>query len=392
MGAGLKRIARVTRDAGGVCAAVACHAELAALLRAQLSPAVAAMFAKPKQVDNGIEWYSELGGQPVHHGELLPEQATTLMRLLEERLQSIRQLAARLETQGADGMRQAQLLRQVARNPDPAGLYSLNGQPVLTNWEPQASASGGSAQATAQPVRIPDAAAQVASVPSAIPAPMIVADASGESARRWPWLVVLLALLAVGLGWWLWPRPVNPLQKLELDLLAAGQDCARLEALSGHPVLKTGGAGAEAVGGRLAALVGQHCRKSPLLPVNLLGEWEDTRPTNRWRIRVVWNESKQHFEGVLIKNGVDSAAAGFAIDELVWTATPQGKSTVFTEVQKYRSMLDLTEEMGDSGWQTATFDLSRSSEERLMTGQSVFTRICETKSIHTTPNSIPACP
>ncbi|MDV7213311.1 hypothetical protein R4769_19450, partial [Azotobacter beijerinckii] len=131
----MKRITRLSSATRSAADALAGHAELVAILRRYLPPSTAALFAKPKQAEGDIvEWYSDLGGQPVPFAELAPQEARQVRQLLDERLTSIAQLAERLDGQGEDGRRQAELLRQAARYPDTATLYALNGQPLVTFW------------------------------------------------------------------------------------------------------------------------------------------------------------------------------------------------------------------------------------------------------------------
>ena len=151
------------------------------------------MFARPKPVEGDVvEWYSDLGGQPVPLTELGEADAINLRRVLDERLQSIQQLADKLDGQGPDGQKQAALLRQAARYPNDSTLYSLNGQPVITFWGYGVRPPSGAA---------PIVAAGAAETPAAVAAPVAV-----EQGRRrwWPWLLLLLllGLLLAGLYWW----------------------------------------------------------------------------------------------------------------------------------------------------------------------------------------------
>ncbi|MFD1692457.1 hypothetical protein ACFSHR_15820 [Azotobacter chroococcum] len=131
----MKRITRLSSATHSATDALAGHAELVAILRRHLPPSTATLFAKPRQAEGDvIEWYSDLGGQPVPFSELAPQEARQVRQLLDERLASIAQLAERLEGQGEEGRRQAELLRQAARYPDLSTLYALNGQPLVTFW------------------------------------------------------------------------------------------------------------------------------------------------------------------------------------------------------------------------------------------------------------------
>lgn len=213
----VKRIARLGSEHYSAGEALAGYDELVRLLKPHLPPATVALFARPKPAEGGIvEWYSELGGQPVPFSQLSAAEAAAVKRLLDERLDSLQQLAARLETRGDDGRQQAALLRQAARYPDLGTLYSLNGQPVLTFW--------GYGLKTAEPPVMPASAAGLAEAAGAAPlpsAPLAEQAAAGvagapKKRRWWPWLLLLLLLgLLAAVLWWLFCReeePVAPTQ------------------------------------------------------------------------------------------------------------------------------------------------------------------------------------
>jgi hypothetical protein len=65
------------------------------------------------------------------------------------------------------------------------------------------------------------------------------------------------------------------------------------------------------------------------------GEWESQEPVNRWRMRVEWNPNNQALEGRLTEHGAVSASVGFALGELVWTATSNAE--IWTEGQEWRT-------------------------------------------------------
>lgn len=214
----MKRIARLGTEPFRAGDLPVDYSELVRILRPHLPPATVALFAKPKAVDGGVmEWYSELGGQPVPFSQLPPTEADRVQRLLDERLASILQLAERLESQGGDGPQQAALLRQAAQYPDARTLYSLNGQPVLTFWGhvlqgaapvPASAATQAAISAGAQP-----AAGNLPPLPPETSIPL--QDEKGPQPKRrrwWPWLLLallLLGLLAV-LLWWLYCRDGEP--------------------------------------------------------------------------------------------------------------------------------------------------------------------------------------
>lgn len=195
----MKRIARLPNT--HAAPALAGHEELQRILRRHLPPSTASLYARPKPVEGDIvEWYSDLGGQPVPFAQLSEKEAAQVRHLLAERLSSIEELAGRLDAQGEEGARQARLLREAASYPDTANLYVLNGQPLVTAW------GGGQPP----PPPLPPAAA--------------VAGAEAPRERRWwPWLLLLLLLLALlaALLWWWWfcrepePAPIVPPPPIE---------------------------------------------------------------------------------------------------------------------------------------------------------------------------------
>src|SRR3990167_2399594 len=127
----MKRTARLGSEQFSAADALAGHSELTQILKRHLPPSTVALFSKPKAVEGGVmEWYSELGGQPVPFSQLPPAEAAQVKRLLDERLDSIQHLATKLDSQGAEGQQQAALLRQAARHPDTRTPHSLNRPPV----------------------------------------------------------------------------------------------------------------------------------------------------------------------------------------------------------------------------------------------------------------------
>lgn len=189
----MKRIARMAAGRFTASDALSQHAELTRLLRRHLPPAVSAMFARPKALEGGIyEWYSDLGGQPVPINELSPAERASTERLVQERLQSVAQLADKLEAEGGEGGEQARLLRDAARYPDAEAIYVLNGEPVLTWW--------GSGAPT---VVTPAAGAVPAAAMAGAGAAGVLAAAGNEGSSKSKWLWLLLLLLLLGLLTWL---------------------------------------------------------------------------------------------------------------------------------------------------------------------------------------------
>jgi len=181
-----KRIARLPVD--HATDALAGYDQLQRVLRRHLPPSTANLYAQPKPAHDGMmEWYSELGGQPVPFSELNEKEAAQVRRLLDERLASVKQAAANLPVSGAEGESIRQLLHQAAAYPKDEHIYVLNGQPVITAWG-------------APPPPPPEPPVPIA------PPPVVVAAAPIPTTKRrwWLWLLLLLLLLALlaGLLWW----------------------------------------------------------------------------------------------------------------------------------------------------------------------------------------------
>jgi hypothetical protein len=131
------------------------------LLRRHLPPVTASLFARARpaagqsgRVDQSgridhferIEWYSDLAGEPVPLDDLADDERARILALVEDRLNNIRHLAARLEAAAdtdasADGP-SADLLRRAARYPHPNCIYVVAGEPVLTYWGLETKGSG----------------------------------------------------------------------------------------------------------------------------------------------------------------------------------------------------------------------------------------------------------
>ena len=75
------------------------YLQLEALLRRYLSPAVASLLAEPVRTEDGlyIDWCTTLAGQPVPLGSLPTDEQRRLRRVLDDRIQAVRQLAQRLQ-------------------------------------------------------------------------------------------------------------------------------------------------------------------------------------------------------------------------------------------------------------------------------------------------------
>lgn len=187
---------------------------LRALLRRHLPPVTASLFARARPVaeqPGRIEWYSDLAGEPIALDDLPDDERTRILALVEDRLNSIRHLAGRLEAVADIGtqsdMPSADDLLRAARYPHPSCLYVVAGEPVLTYW------------GLGAPDRKPHAARPVAELPSPPSAwqrlrPLLLGGT----------LVAMVAALA--LGAWHWRQQM--LQDELAGELAAGlaAECA----------------------------------------------------------------------------------------------------------------------------------------------------------------------
>jgi len=184
----MKRIARLPVD--NASDALAGYDQLQRILRRHLPPSTVNLYAQPKQAQDGmVEWYSDLGGQPVPLAELDEKEAANVRRLLDERLASVEQAAANVPT-ADESVRQ--VLRQAARYPKDEHIYVLNGQPVITAW------------GAPPPPPPPPPPPEVLAPPPIAVTPVIPAKRSGG----WLWLLLALLLLALlgGLLWWWFNR------------------------------------------------------------------------------------------------------------------------------------------------------------------------------------------
>jgi len=182
----MKRIARLPVDHASD--ALAGYDQLQRILRRHLPPSTVNLYAQPKQAQDGmVEWYSDLGGQPVPLAELDEKEAAQVRRLLDERLASVEQAAANVPTSD-ESVRH--VLRQAARYPKDEHIYVLNGQPVITAW--------------GAPPPPPPPPPEVLAPPPIEVAPVIPPKRS----RWWLWLLLALLLLALlgGLLWWWFNR------------------------------------------------------------------------------------------------------------------------------------------------------------------------------------------
>ncbi|WP_457793000.1 hypothetical protein [Pseudomonas syringae] len=157
-----------------------------ALQRRHFPPSVSSLFAIPRAgADGALQWWSELGGQPLPYNSLDPVAQQALLARYTQRQQAIVQLADELQARNkAD---EANNLRTLVGAPALDNLYSLNQEPVVIRW------------GLAPPAPPVTPVAATATPPAAT-------RASPPSRRWWlriPFLLLLLPLLLI-LLWLLW--------------------------------------------------------------------------------------------------------------------------------------------------------------------------------------------
>ncbi|MGR3994608.1 hypothetical protein [Pseudomonas sp. 1121_17] len=198
---------RVIRDSHASQDAAAALEQRVALIRQHFPPAIAHLYAIPRQGRDGVlEWWSPLEGQPHVYAELGRDQQAALLQRYEERQAAVGQLANELQQRGQT--QAAGALRSLIAPPDLGNLYSINGEPLVIRW-------GQTVPVAAPPPPPPPAPAPKPAPPAARPAPQPrpAPPPRAVPARRlrlWPWLLfgLLLALLyALWLNWpMLWAR------------------------------------------------------------------------------------------------------------------------------------------------------------------------------------------
>ena len=153
------------------------HGRIDGLLRRQLSPLLASLFARGSTTADGryLEWYTDLSGQPVPLGQLAGSARESVEGLLRERLGAVRGLGARLQSQGdADA---AELLRLICGMPAVGNVYVVGGQPVIVGWGLEGTAPA----VLVEPERVP------------------AAPPRGWRWGRWLWLLIVGLLVALAL-------------------------------------------------------------------------------------------------------------------------------------------------------------------------------------------------
>lgn len=160
---------------------------LQGVIRRYLSPATATLLAEPIASADGshIDWFTQLAGQPIRLSDLPANEQQRAQRLLEDRIEAIRDLARKLrDLEPATEL--AGTLLQATTYPGNDTVFVIDGQPVITFW--------------GYGVLPKEGAAPVGEIPVPV------------RRSRWPWLLALGLLLLGGLAWtayrssWLrWP-------------------------------------------------------------------------------------------------------------------------------------------------------------------------------------------
>lgn len=156
------------------------------LLQRYFPPSVASLYAIPRSgSEDSLQWWSDLGGQPLPYSNLDPTAQQALLVRYNQRQDAIGRLVEELQQRGkADD---ASTLRTLIGAPDLANLYSLNQEPVIIRW--------------GLPPQLPPAAAPLT------PADTSPAPSTKMAPRRWwlrlPLWLILLPLLLL-LLWLLW--------------------------------------------------------------------------------------------------------------------------------------------------------------------------------------------
>ncbi|WP_447927247.1 hypothetical protein [Vreelandella sp. EE27] len=153
-------------------------------------PSIGNLFATPRSGQaNGLEWWTELTGQPRALAELSPQEQEALKKRATQRLSALDNLIGELENRGDEA---ATALRQLPTTPNTEQLYSVNGEPLLIRWVP--TVATGATPAAARPT---------------VAAPLKPAATQTTTLwwwRRTRWLVPFLLLPLLGLallGFWL---------------------------------------------------------------------------------------------------------------------------------------------------------------------------------------------
>ncbi|MET0611944.1 MAG: hypothetical protein ABWZ39_11840 [Pseudomonas caspiana] len=125
---------RITRDATPYPPALL-HAleSKIELLHRYFPPSIASLYAIPRTGgEDTLQWWSELGGQPLQYRNLNITAQQALIARYTQRQQAIRLLVDELQSRGKS--EHAQTLSTMIGPPDLDNLYSLNEEPVIIRW------------------------------------------------------------------------------------------------------------------------------------------------------------------------------------------------------------------------------------------------------------------
>ncbi|MFJ4143157.1 hypothetical protein [Pseudomonas sp. NPDC089734] len=103
------------------------------LLHRHFPPSVASLYAIPRTgPQDSLQWWSELGGQPLPYHSLDITAQQALLARYEQRQQAIRRLVDELGARGK--IDESRALETLIAAPDLNNLYSLNDEPVVVRW------------------------------------------------------------------------------------------------------------------------------------------------------------------------------------------------------------------------------------------------------------------
>lgn len=148
---------RILRDEGHVLVDPQQPAHRQALIHRYCPPSIGHLFATPREGrTGGLEWWTELPGQPRRLDELTGGEQAALKARLSQRLAALEGLIAELERRGDPA---AAELRALPMSPAPDTLYSVGGEPLLIRWTPIASKPGATQAPTPTRAAVPRAPA-----------------------------------------------------------------------------------------------------------------------------------------------------------------------------------------------------------------------------------------
>lgn len=186
----------------------AAYAQIAALLRARLSPAHAALFAEPQPTrDDLVDWYAETTGEVVPLVLVGGEARDAAEERIGTLVADIERLASTLVDSGRDGeVLLGRMLRLAIHLPAADRIYMVGEQPVAVCWgfvEEQASDDAPSPLTAFIRLAEPPPAA-AAPPPPAVAVPPPAPPPPPARPVGWQWALLFAGLLAAAiLGAWL---------------------------------------------------------------------------------------------------------------------------------------------------------------------------------------------